>query len=582
MKQKSLSSITLAAAALTLLLTAAAARPVTASDTILAPAAQAGTIAPAYQPSIILSTTSGRYRGLSRDGALVWRGIPYGAPPVGALRWRAPEDPAVHPGIRPALEEITALQPKGHTVIGSEDSLNLDIYRPDTQETNLPILFYIHGGNNQMGSAAEFDGSLFAAREHAVVVAINHRLDILGFNPLPALHTGNQEEDSGNYALLDIRKALDWTINNAETLGGNPDNITLSGFSAGGRDVLAVLTSPIFKGAFQKAISFSGGFTLTDLEAAQNIYADKLAPLAVADGIKANQEEAARWLKSDSPDVKTYLYSLPSERLIQVFGNGNIRMTGFPHLFADGATLPEGGASTAAFTDVPLLLVAAKDEFTLFSTNDPYFAKAKKESLLFTDPEWRKQIDFTNRYGNALYNYSNTDAVVHTLQGKYHSPVYIADISWGDDAALVGSQFANEWGAHHGIFLPLLTDKPVYTSKLYPEPFIDAGPQALSKALQHYIGQFLRTGNPNGNGQPQWNPVGDKGNRLILTADKEHALIKEIQKQPDEDKILDDLAKDDTVTAEEKETILRRVLNGRWFSQKLDSRFHNRDQWITK
>lgn len=108
-------------------------------------------------------------------------------------------------------------------------------------------MFYLHGGNNQTGTSAEFNPQLVATELNAVIVTVNYRLGALGFNPLQALNTGDKIEDSGNYALLDIKLSLDWVKENIAAFGGNPNNITVSGFSAGGRDVMAMLISPIFE-----------------------------------------------------------------------------------------------------------------------------------------------------------------------------------------------------------------------------------------------------------------------------------------------------------------------------------------------
>lgn len=535
-----------------------------------------------YRQGTELATTFGLVRGTTEDNALVWKGIPYGEPPVGDLRWRAPKDPTPWTGVRDALTEEVVLQPAGKDVKGGENSLTLDVYRPNTAETGLPILFYIHGGNNQMGQAAEFDGSLFAEKYKVIVVAVNHRLDILGFNPLPVLHTGNPEEDSGNYALLDLKKALDWTHANAEALGGNGQNITISGFSAGGRDVLAILSSPLFKDEFKQAISFSGGLTFTDPAKARQIYADKLAPLVVADHIRDNAADASKWLLQDTPDVKDYLYSLPSDRLIRVFGNGNIRMAGFPHLFTDGVTLPADGSQNKVWNDVPLVLLDVDNEFSLFAVNDSYFAKAKAAGTLFTDPKEKAALDFAEKYGSALYRYANVDAAVSALTPAYKAPIYHVRIDWGNDPALVGADFANNWGAHHGIFLPLLTEKPVLTSKAFPAVFEEAGPKALSRTLQTYLANFIKTGNPNSKDLPQWKPYGKDGNGISLDADASNVKIKTFQGKVSEQKILDALKDDQSISQDTKDALIRQVLNGRWFSENLDRQFGNPDIWISK
>ena len=198
--------------------------------------------------------------------------------------------------------------------------------RPDSDEDNLPVIVYIHGGNNQTGNAQEIRGNTLVNDINAIYVSVNYRLGVLGFNPLAALKTGNDEENSGNYSLLDIAAALDWVKENIETFGGDKDNITLAGFSAGGRDVMATLISPLFAGKYDKAISFSGGMTLSEETESQEIFAAAISPLVVEDGIKATEEEANTWLLTANNDVENYLRGISAERLAGLMGNAAIRM----------------------------------------------------------------------------------------------------------------------------------------------------------------------------------------------------------------------------------------------------------------
>ena len=132
--------------------------------------------------------------------------------------------------------------------------------------------------------------------------------------------TGDINEDSGNYTLLDIAKSLDWINENIEAFGGNPNNITASGFSAGGRDIMAMLISPIFEGKFQKAIAFSGGMTISDPEESAQIIAKAIAPLVIEDNVKETEEDAYNWLLTDDTEVKDYLYSLFLTDTVTGFG----------------------------------------------------------------------------------------------------------------------------------------------------------------------------------------------------------------------------------------------------------------------
>jgi len=539
-----------------------------------------------YKQGIIVQTVFGKIEGYKDGASLAWAGIPYGKAPIGELRWKAPQDPDIWTGVKSTKKEIIATQLTANGVIGSDDALNLTIYRPNTSETNLPVLFYIHGGNNQTGGTAEFNCASLSIKLNAIVVSANHRLDILGFNNLPALKTGNPLEDSGNYALLDFNKALDWIKDNIKAFGGNPDNITISGFSAGGRDVLAMLASPIFEGKFKQAISFSGGITFTDPKLAQQIYAQTLAKLAVEDKIKKDEKAAAKWFlsssKKDIEEVRAYLYSLPSDRLVKAFGNGNIRMASFPHLFADGAVIPKEASKTTKYYSVPLILLDSAQEFAHFSANDTYFSQAKKNKTLLTDPKSKKELAWTIFYGSLLYKYANVEDVIKTISPHYNAPIYSVRIDWGANTEIVGEEFAALWGAHHGIFLPLLTEKPVLTSSLYPAAFTNAGVKDAGRQLQNYFKNFIWSGNPNGNGLVKWQPWTSIPNQLVIDADSKKANVYNTDKIIDYEEVLVLIEKDNTIDASSKAKIIREVLNGRWFSKGLDKKFKNKDIWVIK
>lgn len=210
---------------------------------------------------------SGEVMGRKDDttSTIEWLGVPYAEEPVGELRWKAPQPVEKWEGSFDATKTGSPfIQISKGEVIGSEGALNLDVVRPDNTEADLPVLVFLHGGNNQTGHAQEIKGNGFVNDLNAVYVSVNYRLGALGFNPLDALKTGSDEENSGNYTLLDIAAALDWVEENIEVFGGDKDNVTLAGFSAGGRDVMATLISPLFKDKYDKAISFSGGMTLAD------------------------------------------------------------------------------------------------------------------------------------------------------------------------------------------------------------------------------------------------------------------------------------------------------------------------------
>lgn len=162
--------------------------------------------APTYTGKVLQSTRNGMVQGYVKNHSLIWKGIPYGR----AERWKAPTDVKAWNGIFDATKTgPIAIQGAIGKTKGSEDCLNLDIFRPNTKEKNLPVLFFIHGGNNQSGAADQVNWQKFVEREHVVAISINHSLGALGFNPLPALKHGTAEENPVTLLYWILLKA--WT-----------------------------------------------------------------------------------------------------------------------------------------------------------------------------------------------------------------------------------------------------------------------------------------------------------------------------------------------------------------------------------
>lgn len=214
------------------------------------------------------------------DGVQVFKGIPYAADTSGENRWKAPQDAEKWEGIKVCdtwgdqsmQKSSQELNPVGgfwgdefyfddsYNPPISENGLNLNVYTPaKTQEDKLPVLVYIHGGGNNHGNASEMEfNAAKLAEKGIVVVSVQYRLGMYGFLTLPGLSEENDQGASGNYAVLDLIKALQWVQKNIEEFGGNPDQVTISGQSAGAMNVTALLRSPLAKGLFQNAIIQSG------------------------------------------------------------------------------------------------------------------------------------------------------------------------------------------------------------------------------------------------------------------------------------------------------------------------------------
>ena len=228
----------------------------------------------------VVRTREGAVRGLGVEGILSFRGIPYAAPPVGALRWRPPQAPVRSSGVRSA-EQFGALCPQtyngGDNGVGalpmSEDCLTLNVYAPAKHTGGaLPVMFWIHGGGlvNGSSTAALYDGAGLA-RQGVVVVTINYRLGRIGYFAHPGLTQEHPAEPKGNYGLMDQIAALHWVERNIRYFGGDPGKVTIFGESAGGFSVNLLMISPAARGLFRAAISQSGGGMgpLRDLERAQ-------------------------------------------------------------------------------------------------------------------------------------------------------------------------------------------------------------------------------------------------------------------------------------------------------------------------
>ena len=517
------------------------------------------------------------------NNVLVWTGIPYAKAPSGELRWKKPIDLEPWEGIFDATQASPiAFQLNENNIIGSDNSLNLNIYRPNNNKKNLPVLVYIHGGNNQIGKAEEMTGNGMVTDLDAIFISINYRLGPLGFNPLPALQTGDKLEDSGNYALLDMAKSLDWIKDNITYFGGNPHNITVSGFSAGGRDVMAMLISPIFKDKFQKAISFSGGMTIANKEDSIKVFAKAIAPLAVEDKIKPTEEQAYHWLLTNHPDVKAYLYSLSSERLVSLMNNAGIRMSVFPHLYNDGYVIPKEGFNTHQYHSVPLIMLTGTGEFSLFAKSSAYFSSSFNHGI--PSGQTLTAFQFANKYGGKLYDLFNVSDSAQKMAPFYKAKIYGMEIQYGEDQNVVGLPMGL-YGAFHGVFLPLMDPYSENYNGLIANAYKTQGAKQLSKIYKKYIHNFIYNGDPNGDDLVYWNNWSTTNNNadkglLYINTDKEKAIVYMGRQHFSYRDVLDEMDNDQSIPPEIKKTLISEVLNGRWFSHELDLRYHNKSLWI--
>lgn len=213
----------------------------------------------------VRATAQGTVMGKTDGTVVSFLGIPYAAPPVGALRWVAPQPPANHANTL-VTTSYSNYCPQGLSQIGpgggNEDCLYLNVQAPASARpgSNLPVIFWIHGGGLNTGSGQEYDGGAWVREQNVVYVTINYRLGALGFFAHPALAAENARGISGNYGLLDQVAALQWVKANIANFGGNPNRILIHGESAGGLSTINMLLTPLAP-AFNAAVIQSGAYS---------------------------------------------------------------------------------------------------------------------------------------------------------------------------------------------------------------------------------------------------------------------------------------------------------------------------------
>jgi para-nitrobenzyl esterase len=458
-------------------------------------------------------------------GEAIFQGIPYAAPPVGDLRWKPPQPPAAWESPRDA---ITAPHSCMQVNWGwnardaqdeSEDCLYLNIATPWLHPAHpLPVIFWIHGGANYNGSGRYSRGQTLTQHD-VVMVSINYRLGVFGFLALPQLTAESPHHASGNYALLDQIAALRWVRDNIAQFGGDPNNVTIAGQSAGAMDVGMLLTAPESKGLFAKAIAESGGPitptpilpTLPEAESLGTTFAT-FAGAAAGPG----QLAALRSMSASDLLEAGHRFTAPDKEGVPTHQG--------PELIVDGWVLPVQPAAAirdGASHDLPLLIGNNIQEFS-FGRSSVIRANAPPDP-----PDALKRAiehDFGNAAPQALAAY-----------GLAHSDAPPVDPELGsagtqmmtDTLFRCPARIAGDWLAKRGIGVweyqferPLPGSGSASTRHSGELPYVfgwaqHAGPgimggtygpedATLSQQMQTYWTNFAKTGNPNGSGLPNW------------------------------------------------------------------------------
>jgi para-nitrobenzyl esterase len=461
----------------------------------------------AADKSLLIKTKQGKVEG-KQEGPVqspvrAFLGIPYATPPLGPLRWTAPTPAAMWKGTRDATAfGHRCMQPTIYNDMVfrdpgvSEDCLNLNVWTPaKSKSAKLPVMVWIFGGGFLAGGTSEGrqDGAQLASNG-VVVVSMNYRLGIFGYFAHPALTAESPNKSSGDYGLLDQTAALRWVKENIAAFGGDPDNVTLFGESAGSFSVSAQMASPLAKGLFQKAIGESGGaFSSAGLA---------FKPLHE---VETTDQTFAR--DDLSADTLEQLRAIPAERLVELS-----RKAGAPRFVPDidGYLLPESVPSIFAAgrqNDVPLLAGYNRDEGGI----DP---KTTLES-------YRKDVaaKYPGHAAEILELYPATDdaqAVRSAADLAGDRFIAFSTWKWMEAQAATGKQPIYRY--RFDLAPPADPNHPgglaAYHSSEIPYVFGDLDllhgfdwrpeDRALSLQMQRYWTNFAKTGNPNGIRLPEW------------------------------------------------------------------------------
>ena len=434
------------------------------------------------QDATQVTIDTGALGGQSEDGVLSWKGIPFAAAPTGELRWRAPQPAASWQGTRDAgaygNDCMQVPFPSDAAPLGTppaEDCLYANVWKPANAKGKLPVIFWIYGGGFVNGGASPptYSGAELA-KQGVIFVSANYRVGRFGTFAHPALTAANEDGGLlGNYGYMDQLAALQWVQRNIAAFGGDPDDVTIVGESAGGMSVHALVTSPLAKGLFDRAVVMSGGDG-SGMGGA-NLASTEQVGLAFAQkyGIAADDPQALTKLRALSADEVT-----DGLGMMALFMPSSGPRT-FASPFADGKLAMDAGAAyrSGAFERVPMMIGATS-------------------------------ADIGGKTGGMIKGARDIETVI-AAKGV---PVYAYRFSYvaeNPPPAPVG--FPPQEGAGHATDIPFFFD----TQAIKYEDRTTARDNAAGEVTSAYLVNFAKTGDPNGPGLPAW-PKYDRAKDEIM------------------------------------------------------------------
>jgi para-nitrobenzyl esterase len=507
---------------------------------------------PAPAPESARQTSLGTVVGFAdRYDTWSWRGIPFAQAPVGELRWRAPQPAQPWEGSLEALSfapwcpqlPIPMVNDTDEPWLGNEDCLYLNVSSPRSWapgDEALPVMVWMHGGGNSVGSADLYAAIRnLAARERLVTVSIHYRLGVLGWFSHRALReqAATELDASGNFGTLDTIAALHWVQDNINAFGGDPANVTVFGESAGGMNTFALLLSPLADKLFHRAISQSGLLitsTLTSAEnpvdaaqpGSENSSTELLLRLLQADGSSSNRMQALQQLSQwDSAATMAYLRTKSPQQLLEQMRGSEAGLYPIPTMLRDGVVLPTGDPlqqlARGEFNQVPVILGTNRDEMKAMMTGNPDYTRLRFGVL--PQVEDQALYDRVTGYGSNMWKAIGADEPARAMAAAGHEDIFVYRFDWDDLPSNWLLDFKALMGAGHSLEIPFVFYDMDNEMSYMPIDRIDkhnlAGSEPLARSMSSYWGEFAHNGDPatgsSGN-SPAWSRWQGEGQYLIF------------------------------------------------------------------
>ena len=498
----------------------------------------------------IIETSTGITQGIKKNKVIVYEDIPYAKPPIGDFRWKAPRTLISSDLIIPKDNNFCIQRPSNlggangeGSYVGSEDCLYLDIHTPHNMNHKLPVMFWIHGGGNTSGLKDIYDFSKMVSKHDVIVVRINYRLGPLGWFTHPSIQEFQDGLDkTSNFGTLDIIKALEWVNQNISKFGGDPENITIFGESAGGHNVLSLLVSKEATGLFHKAISMSGYTTSYSLENSYQPLVDSSSSKYASDNVVINLLKKYDKEKSvninNLNQVRDFLISLPIEDFFSFYAERS-SYDELPLLTNDGVVIPKIGlreslSSEEHLNSVPTIAGSNRDEVKLWLATAKYFVDLEYSIIgsILNVPNVKlndeDSFEAFNFYRSAAWQIRGVTNPLDSMYLAGNDKLYAYRYDWDDHRRFVVADFKKLIGAAHATEIPLLAGNSdlvggyPLSDLIYPPSM---SKRYTSKNMMLFWSNFAKSGSPGiSTNAVIWTPYIADNHKNYLILDKKKNL----------------------------------------------------------